>query len=130
MVMIESPKELAERFKVLACESRVAIIQLLKNGPKKVTEMADLLGMSQPAVSQNLKVLKAAGLVDDQKDGYWVNYSLNALRLLEIRHELELVCRCCSEDCEQTLNAYKQTLEQELAWINEQLTNLQETVVN
>jgi len=130
MIMIESPKELAERFKVLACESRVAIIQLLKDGPKKVTEMADLLKMSQPAVSQNLKVLKAAGLVVDQKDGYWVSYSLNAIRLLEIRHELESVCRCCSEDCEQTLNAYKQTLDQELAWINEQLANFKEAVVN
>lgn len=130
MAMIESSKEMAERFKVLACESRVAIIQLLKDGPKKVTEMAELLGMSQPAVSQNLKVLKAAGLVADQKDGYWVSYSLNPLRLLEIRRELEGVCRCSSEDCEQTLSEYKQTLEQELAWINEQLATLQKAVVN
>jgi DNA-binding transcriptional ArsR family regulator len=102
----------------------VSIIQLLKDGPKKVTEIAKHLGMSQPAVSQNLKVLKAGGLVADQKDGYWVSYSLNGLRMLELRRELELVCRCHNADCEKTLEAYKDTIEQELVWINEQLASL------
>jgi len=124
----ESAKDMAERFKVLSCESRVAIIQTLKQGPRKVTELATLLQMSQPAVSQNLKVLKAADLVADQKDGYWVSYSLNHLSMLEMRLELEAVCRCSNEDCEQTLESYKAEIEQELAWINEKLTSLRSGV--
>lgn len=120
-------KAMAERFKVLACQSRVAIIDLLKHGPQKVTEIAEALGMSQPAVSQNLKVLKAAGLVADQKDGYWVSYSLNPIRLLEIRRELESVCRCNTLDCVKTLSAYKREIEAELQWINQQLEMLQQT---
>lgn len=122
--MTTSAKETAEQFKILSCEARVAIINLLKRGPKKVTEIADILEVSQPAISQHLKVLKSAGLVADQKDGYWVSYSLIPLRLLEIRRELEDICRCSTADCETTLKAYKKELEEQLAWINQQLSNL------
>jgi len=114
---------------VLACESRVAIIKLLKQGPRKVTEIAQLLEMSQPAVSQNLKVLKAANLVADEKDGYWVNYSLNPIQLLEIRRELEGVCRCKNVECVQTLTGYQQELEAELAWVKQQLAELAQAAV-
>ena len=117
-------KETAEQFKVLACESRVAIIRLLKDGPQKVTEIAARLGLSQPAVSQNLKLLKGAGLVDDQKDGYWVSYSLNPVRLFELRRELESVCRCQDVACAQTLKRYRRELEQELKWADKQLDRL------
>ncbi len=122
-------KATAERFKVLACESRVAIIKLLKQGPRKVTEIAELLEMSQPAVSQNLKLLKSADLVTDQKDGYWVNYSLNPTQLLEIRRELEGVCRCNDVDCAKTLRGYQQELEEELAWVKQQLAKLAQLAI-
>lgn len=122
--MTTAAKETAEQFKILSCETRVAIINLLKRGSKKVTEIADILEVSQPAISQHLKVLKSADLVADQKDGYWVSYSLNPLRLLEIRRELEDICRCSTADCEMTLEAYKKELEEQLAWITQQLSNL------
>ena len=122
--MTMESKEVAERFKVLSCETRVAIIKLLKQGPKKVTEIAQMLSISQPAASQHLKLLKAAKLVADEKDGFWVSYSLKPLQLLEIRRELEGICRCGDEQCQDTLEAYQQELEAELKWINKQLTAL------
>lgn len=122
--MTMKTKEVAERFKVLSCETRVAIIKLLKQGPKKVTEIAETLNVSQPAASQHLKLLKAAGVVTDEKDGFWVSYSLKPLQLLEIRRALEGVCRCCDEQCQDTLEAYKRELEAELEWIKGQLTAL------
>jgi DNA-binding transcriptional ArsR family regulator len=124
-------KEKAERFKVLAAGARLAIIELLKTGPKKVSEICDALAASQPAVSQHLKILKAAGLVSDEKDGYWVSYSLNQAQLLEYKRELNGVCRC-SSDAEleelpekELLKAYKDELEQELLQIQNQIEQLE-----
>ena len=120
-------KDKAERFKVLAAGARLAIIELLKQGPRKVSEICEALGASQPAVSQHLKILKAAGLVSDEKDGYWVSYSLNTAQLLEYKRELNGVCRCSHENENQTaperalLEVYKEELERELNEVKQQL---------
>jgi DNA-binding transcriptional ArsR family regulator len=49
--------------------TRRAIFERLADGPLPVGEIARGLPVSRPAVSQHLKVLKAAGLVIDQADG-------------------------------------------------------------
>lgn len=122
-------KETAERFKVLSAGARLAILELLKHGPMKVTEITQALGASQPAVSQHLKVLKAAGLVTDRKEGYWVSYALNHARLLEYKRELERVCRCGCEGCASSerlvLEEYKTELEEELKRVEQQLAELE-----
>ncbi|HET7347210.1 MAG TPA: metalloregulator ArsR/SmtB family transcription factor [Acidobacteriaceae bacterium] len=53
----------------LADSTRMAIFQKLTGGPLAVNELARLLPVTRPAVSQHLKVLKDAGLVMDQKAG-------------------------------------------------------------
>ena len=120
-------KETAERFKVLAAGARLAIIEFLKQGPKKVSEICDALGASQPAVSQHLKILKAAGLVSDEKDGYWVSYSLNRGQLLQFKRELNGVCQCDTESEREQLpevellEAYRTELERELKEVQDQI---------
>jgi DNA-binding transcriptional ArsR family regulator len=49
--------------------TRRSIFESLKSGPRSVGELAEGLPVSRPAVSQHLRVLKAAGLVSDRKDG-------------------------------------------------------------
>ena len=49
--------------------TRRNIFESLKSGPRSVGELAEGLPVSRPAVSQHLRVLKAAGLVSDRKDG-------------------------------------------------------------
>src|SRR5437764_15246843 len=49
--------------------TRRAIFERLADGPLAVGQLADGLPVSRPAVSQHLKVLKAAGLVVDEADG-------------------------------------------------------------
>src|SRR3712207_6467630 len=49
--------------------TRRAIFERLAGGPRAVGGIADGMPVSRPAVSQHLKVLKAAGLVVDTKDG-------------------------------------------------------------
>jgi DNA-binding transcriptional ArsR family regulator len=49
--------------------TRRAIFEQLRTGPRSVGQLAESLPVSRPAVSQHLRVLRAAGLVSDRKDG-------------------------------------------------------------
>lgn len=53
----------------LADPTRRAVFESLRAGPRPVGEIADGLPVSRPAVSQHLRVLKAAGLVSDESRG-------------------------------------------------------------
>jgi ArsR family transcriptional regulator len=62
--------------KALSDPNRVKIIKLLEQKKMCVCELRAALGIAQPTVSKHLRILEEAGLVDYQKDGLWVNYSL------------------------------------------------------
>lgn len=87
-------KESADLFKILSVDKRIEIIELLKKEPMSVNGLADKLGITQSAVSQHLRVLKAAGLVIDNRQGYWIYYSLNKHALEKCRQRLNRICTC------------------------------------
>lgn len=90
-------KEAAELFKLLSVDKRIEIIELLKKESVSVNALAEALGITQSAVSQHLRVLKAAGLVNDERRGYWIYYSLNHEVLEQCRRRLNRICTCgCS----------------------------------
>lgn len=70
-------------FKALGSDTRWQIIRLLKPGPLCVNALACRLKVSQPAVSQHLKLLEQAGLVLGEKMGLRVHYTLITERLRE-----------------------------------------------
>jgi len=76
-------------FEALGDATRMAIFQKLANGPMAVNELAGLLPVSRPAVSQHLRVLKHAGLVSDSKAGTRRIYQLNpeGMRLLRLHFD-------------------------------------------
>ena len=87
-------KEAAELFKILSVDKRIEIVELLKKEARSVNAMAEALGITQSAVSQHLRVLKAAGLVKDKRQGYWIYYSLNKDVLEKCRRRLNRICTC------------------------------------
>ena len=87
-------KKTADLFKILAVDRRIEIIEHLKNGKMNVNALAESLGITQSAVSQHLRVLKSAGLVTDERRGYWVHYSLNQEALEECGQRLNRICTC------------------------------------
>ncbi len=88
----------AELFKVLSVDTRIDIIERLKRGKLCVNALAASLGVTQSAVSQHLRILKSVGLVEAERDGYWIHYSLNRRALERCRKRLERVCTCgCQE---------------------------------
>lgn len=68
--------DLAEIFKVFGDSTRIKILCVLFEGEMCVCDMAELLGVSQSAVSHQLRVLKQARLVKFRREGKVVYYSL------------------------------------------------------
>lgn len=87
--------EPAEIFKVLSVDTRINIIELLKaNGPLGVKDISEKLGLSAPAISQHLKILRQAGLVRSERRGYWIPYSIDEKAMEDCRGILNEVCTC------------------------------------
>lgn len=73
----------------LADPTRRAVFERLREGPRGVGEIAAELPVSRPAVSQHLKVLKAAGLVADEPRGTARIYRIHAEGLRDLRDWLD-----------------------------------------
>lgn len=71
-------------FEVLAEPNRQRILDLLRAGERPVGEIVDALGMSQPAVSKHLRVLKEAGLVGVRAEAQRRLYSVRPEPLMEL----------------------------------------------
>src|SRR6476619_4955750 len=69
--------DVATAMQALAAPSRVLILGRLRAGPWSVGELAREVGMSQPAVSQQLRVLRHLGLVVGERRGRYVVYELH-----------------------------------------------------
>lgn len=63
-------------FRALGSPLRVGIVVLLEERPRSVTELVEALAVSQPLVSQHLRVLRASGMVRGRRQGREMIYSL------------------------------------------------------
>jgi len=130
----------AELFKVLGVESRIRIIDLLKQkGPLGVSELSEVLGITPSAVSQHLKVLRYAGLVRSERKGYWLPYEIDPAALEQCRELLADVCTCgCrgtgrvreaelekAEDKLSLLKKYERELNKELEEVRSRIREIQ-----
>ena len=76
---------------MLASEARLRILCRLVEGERSVGDLARICGMSQPTMSQQLKRLKEAGLVEGRRDGQTIYYSVmgdEVAAVLETLHKL------------------------------------------
>lgn len=84
-----SPESLAGMFKILSVDTRLRILNLLKERPMCVNALACSLKMTAAAVSQHLRILREAELVTPERRGYFIHYRLNAGKLQEIVRETQ-----------------------------------------
>jgi DNA-binding transcriptional ArsR family regulator len=76
-------------FEALADPTRRHILDLLRERPRLVGELADLLGISQPGISKQLRVLREVGLVRVRQDAQRHWYELRPEPLAEVDSWLE-----------------------------------------
>lgn len=124
----------AELFKILGVESRIRIIDLLKqSGPLGVNEMAQKLGITPSAVSQHLRILRHAGLVRNQRKGFWIPYEVDQAALEQCGEVISNVCRCgCENSCrmeDQTAGEEVKSRDEEMAYLRRLEQELEEELV-
>jgi DNA-binding transcriptional ArsR family regulator len=95
----------ADPWAALADGTRRAIVECLTEGPLAVGELAHRLPVSRPAVSQHLKLLKSAGLVQDRAVGTRRIYHLDPSGIDALRADLDRFWA-------KALNAYKQIVDE------------------
>ena len=78
-----------DAWSALGDPTRRSIIERLAERPRAVGELADVLPISRPAVSQHLKVLKNAGLVSERAAGTRRIYRLNPAGVAALRDQLD-----------------------------------------
>jgi ArsR family transcriptional regulator len=129
--MAASKRDVSEMFRVLGVDTRLRMIQILReHGPIGVTEIADMLGVTPAAVSQHLKLMRHAGLVTSERDGYRVPYSLDEHGLDTCRLMLIDACACgchghrhAPTDLD-SLQKHKEMLEKELKQVSREIEKL------
>jgi len=74
----------------LANSHRLAIVAELKGGARCVHDLVEALGLPQPLVSQHLRILRASHLVQAERRGREIAYSLGDEHVLHIVHDAVL----------------------------------------
>lgn len=99
----------ARLFHALSDETRLAVLDMLRDGERCVCDLQGALDAAQSRLSFHLKVLREAGLVTDRKEGRWSYYTINTDALGEVhdtvrllgtesslpRRSLKVFGRCC-----------------------------------
>ncbi len=92
--MTNQTEQLATRLKALADPIRMRLVALCRQGECSVSELTKVIGLSQPRISQHLKQLCDAGILQRFRDGKWVFYRVTARRSSDSaarRHLLDLI---------------------------------------
>ena len=99
----EASLQRAKLFRGFADPSRLAILQVLKEGPLSVGEIVNATGLSQPNASNHLRCLSECGLAVGEQRGRHVNYRLSdprIARLLTLVDDLLAGAAQGVEDCQ------------------------------
>src|SRR6478735_4602698 len=99
---------MAEKFRMLADPTRLAILRSLMSGERNVSQVVDETGRNQANVSKHLKMLSEAGLVARRKDGLQVFYTLGDPLVERL---CRLVCETIVEEAREAMGRQRKLLD-------------------
>ena len=76
-------------FKALSDPTRLRILDYIREGEKCICEIIPYTGKSQPCVSQHLKVLNHAGLINERKDGTKIMIKVSNAEIFKIINQVK-----------------------------------------
>lgn len=76
--------------KAMADDTRIRILQYLMNGEQCACTIVPFIGKAQPTVSQHLKILVEAGILDVRREGTWMKYKIKDDRVVQIMKILKI----------------------------------------
>lgn len=80
----EHVQRAAQLMAMLSSPSRLRVLCLLAGGEQSVGALAEYCGLSQPTMSQQLKKLREAGLVESRRQAQTIYYSLSGVEVREV----------------------------------------------
>jgi DNA-binding transcriptional ArsR family regulator len=95
----------AEIFQALAHPTRIAIVEMLRNGEMSAGQVIEQLGLEQANASQHFKVLRSKQLVVNRKEGNQVFYSLRDPVLIDV---LDILKRYFYSQLSRTMSMLKE----------------------
>ncbi len=101
---LESTEELEEVLKALANVNRLFLIYSLASGEVEkisVTEMSRNMGITQPAASQHLRILKNANILLAKKEGNYIYYRFNKRSMQKHQKRIDFLFTCAFAKCSQ-----------------------------
>jgi ArsR family transcriptional regulator len=114
---LEYTEELEDVLKALANVNRLLLIYFLASGEMdkiSVTQVSKKMGITQPAASQHLKVLKNVNILVAQKEGNYIYYHFNRPALEKHHKKIDFIFKCAYAKCNQLeRSSCKQTAERE-----------------
>ena len=116
-----SVNDLDDTLTALADPTRRRVVELLRDGPRRASELADGSGMSRPAMSRHLRVLRSSGLVEVamvEDDARGRIYQLRPERFVALQAWLDQVHAFWSEQ----LGSFKEHAETRTAWTHAVVT--------
>jgi len=100
--MKDRVREMSEVFKALGDPTRLRIIRMLAPGMEdnlSVTDLAKKLGITQPAVSQHIKVLKSIDFLEPDRKGFHVYYNINTEVLNAYKADIDELFKMAFKKC-------------------------------
>lgn len=83
----------ANLFKALAHPARLAILDILRDGEECVCHLEAMLGYRQAYLSQQLAVLREAGIVETRRDGWMIFYRITLPEVIPLLDAAQAACR-------------------------------------
>lgn len=106
-------EELKEIFKALSNTHRLMLIYALASGEIEkisVNQMAKIMGLTQPAASQHLKILKTAKILNARKQGNHIYYTFNQTALISHKEKIDYLFSCALSKCDKIKENKKKTI--------------------
>ncbi len=95
-------QNMAQIFKALGDQKRLQIIKMLASNENDilcVTDVAKKLNITQPAASQHIKVLKTINILEENRKGFRVYYTINIDILHSYKNEIDQLFKKAFEKC-------------------------------
>ena len=86
---IDPVVEAVQLLRLLSDPTRLRLLGLLQSGPMNVTTLCAKLDLAQPTVSHHTRILAEAGLIEGDKRGRWVHWSISEGRVEFVRRVLD-----------------------------------------
>jgi ArsR family transcriptional regulator len=98
MEMDSTYTDKVKKFKALADETRLRIVEMLTDGELCACKILERFNITQPTLSYHMKILSECGLVSGRREGAWMRYTLN-------KAEFESVCKYLKDVCQGIVEA-------------------------